>query len=138
MAWTAWPPGPSSWCWPDTWSSPSGRPATPASSHRPPWPATASGPSPRWTWPSWRRWVWARPVLRGLPGSRGDGVNGAFAGERAVVVGFGVSGRAAAEVLAAEGATVRVTEARSLDEVAGSPEGAAALREAREAGVEVV
>lgn len=41
----------------------------------------------------------------------------AFAGERAVVIGFGTSGRAAAKVLAAEGAEVRVTEARSLDEL---------------------
>src|SRR5439155_19706119 len=42
------------------------------------------------------------------------------------------------EVLAAEGATVRVTEARSLEEVAGSPEAEAALREARKSGVEIV
>jgi UDP-N-acetylmuramoylalanine--D-glutamate ligase len=39
-------------------------------------------------------------------------VSGAFAGERAVVVGLGVSGSAAARVLADEGADVRVSEAR--------------------------
>ncbi|HYV01821.1 MAG TPA: UDP-N-acetylmuramoyl-L-alanine--D-glutamate ligase [Actinomycetota bacterium] len=44
-------------------------------------------------------------------------MTGAFAGERAVVVGFGASGRAAANVLAAEGAEVWVTEARTLDEL---------------------
>jgi UDP-N-acetylmuramoylalanine--D-glutamate ligase len=48
-------------------------------------------------------------------------VTGAFAGERAVVVGFGRSGRAAAQVLVAEGADVRVTEARSLADVDGTP-----------------
>jgi UDP-N-acetylmuramoylalanine--D-glutamate ligase len=48
-------------------------------------------------------------------------VTGAFAGERAVVVGFGLSGRAAAQVLAAEGADVRVTEARGLADVEGTP-----------------
>ena len=37
----------------------------------------------------------------------------AFAGERAVVIGLGVAGRAAARVLAEEGADVRVSEARS-------------------------
>ncbi len=40
-----------------------------------------------------------------------------FAQERAVVVGIGVSGAAAAEVLAAEGAQVRVTEARPASEL---------------------
>ncbi|MEX0742859.1 MAG: UDP-N-acetylmuramoyl-L-alanine--D-glutamate ligase, partial [Actinomycetota bacterium] len=39
-------------------------------------------------------------------------MSGAFAGERAVVVGLGVAGRAAARVLAEEGADVRVSEAR--------------------------
>ena len=42
-------------------------------------------------------------------------MSGAFAGERAVIVGLGVSGRAAVEVLLAEGAEVRVTEERTLD-----------------------
>jgi UDP-N-acetylmuramoylalanine--D-glutamate ligase len=40
-----------------------------------------------------------------------------FGQERAVVVGLGASGAAAAEVLAAEGAQVRVTEARPASEV---------------------
>ncbi|HEX9122561.1 MAG TPA: UDP-N-acetylmuramoyl-L-alanine--D-glutamate ligase [Actinomycetota bacterium] len=39
--------------------------------------------------------------------------SGTFAGERVVVVGLGVAGRAAARALAEEGASVRVTEARS-------------------------
>ena len=39
-------------------------------------------------------------------------MSGAFAGERAVVVGLGVAGTAAARVLAEEGADVRVSEAR--------------------------
>ncbi len=39
-------------------------------------------------------------------------MSGAFAGERAVVVGFGVAGQAAARVLLEEGATVVVSEAR--------------------------
>ncbi|MGH2636541.1 MAG: UDP-N-acetylmuramoyl-L-alanine--D-glutamate ligase, partial [Actinomycetota bacterium] len=39
-------------------------------------------------------------------------MTGAFSGERAVVVGLGVAGSAAARVLAEEGADVRVTEAR--------------------------
>jgi UDP-N-acetylmuramoylalanine--D-glutamate ligase len=39
-------------------------------------------------------------------------VSGAFAGERTVVIGLGVAGRAAARVLAEEGADVRVSEAR--------------------------
>jgi UDP-N-acetylmuramoylalanine--D-glutamate ligase len=38
---------------------------------------------------------------------------GAFEGERAVVIGLGIAGAAAARVLVAEGATVRVSEARS-------------------------
>ncbi len=44
----------------------------------------------------------------------------AFAGERVLVVGLGVAGRAAARVLADEGAIVRVTEERP--EVAGADE----------------
>jgi UDP-N-acetylmuramoylalanine--D-glutamate ligase len=42
----------------------------------------------------------------------------AFEGLHAVVVGFGVSGRAAAKALAEEGAVVRVSEARGPDELA--------------------
>jgi UDP-N-acetylmuramoylalanine--D-glutamate ligase len=42
-------------------------------------------------------------------------LSGAFAGERAVVVGLGVAGVAAAEVLAEEGASVLVTEARAVE-----------------------
>jgi UDP-N-acetylmuramoylalanine--D-glutamate ligase len=45
---------------------------------------------------------------------------GRFDGERAVVVGFGTSGRAAAEVLAGEGAEVLVTDARPRGEL-GDP-----------------
>jgi UDP-N-acetylmuramoylalanine--D-glutamate ligase len=41
-------------------------------------------------------------------------LSGAFAGERAVVVGLGVAGVAAAEVLVEEGASVLVTEAREI------------------------
>ncbi|MGZ8629651.1 MAG: UDP-N-acetylmuramoyl-L-alanine--D-glutamate ligase [Actinomycetota bacterium] len=44
-------------------------------------------------------------------------MSGRFVGERAVVVGAGVAGAAAARVLAAEGATVRVTEARPETEI---------------------
>jgi UDP-N-acetylmuramoylalanine--D-glutamate ligase len=44
-------------------------------------------------------------------------MTGAFAGERAVVIGLGISGRAAASVLSQEGAEVRVTEARTLEEL---------------------
>ena len=44
-------------------------------------------------------------------------MTGAFTGMRAVVVGFGVSGRAAATVLAAEGASVLVSETRSLEDL---------------------
>ena len=44
-----------------------------------------------------------------------------FSGERAVVVGLGVSGAAAAEVLAAEGAQVRVSEQRPLDRIPVPP-----------------
>jgi UDP-N-acetylmuramoylalanine--D-glutamate ligase len=42
-------------------------------------------------------------------------MTGAFHGTRAVVVGLGVSGRAAAQVLLDEGAEVLVTEARSME-----------------------
>jgi UDP-N-acetylmuramoylalanine--D-glutamate ligase len=41
-----------------------------------------------------------------------------FAGERALVIGFGVSGKAAASVLLAEGATVRASEARTREDLA--------------------
>jgi UDP-N-acetylmuramoylalanine--D-glutamate ligase len=44
-------------------------------------------------------------------------MTGAFAGLKTVVVGFGVSGRAAASVLADEGASVLVTETRSMEEL---------------------
>ncbi|HSL68308.1 MAG TPA: UDP-N-acetylmuramoyl-L-alanine--D-glutamate ligase, partial [Actinomycetota bacterium] len=64
-------------------------------------------------------------------GHRRRGVDGtnAFAGDRVLVVGLGVAGRAAARVLAEEGAEVRVTEERA--EAAGE-------REIRELGVEVL
>ncbi len=52
---------------------------------------------------------------------RGSGA-GAFARERAVVIGLGASGAAAARVLAAEGASVRVTEARDEAALVGLPE----------------
>jgi UDP-N-acetylmuramoylalanine--D-glutamate ligase len=52
--------------------------------------------------------------------ARSRPMTGSFAGERAVVIGFGVSGRAAASVLVDEGAEVRVSEARSLDELEAS------------------
>ena len=41
----------------------------------------------------------------------------AFEGERAVVIGLGVSGRAAARVLTDEGAEVRVSEVRPAGEL---------------------
>jgi UDP-N-acetylmuramoylalanine--D-glutamate ligase len=44
-------------------------------------------------------------------------MSGAFEGERAVVIGFGVSGRAAAHVLHEEGAEVFVSEARAPAEL---------------------
>ena len=47
-------------------------------------------------------------------------MSGRFAGERVVVVGAGVAGTAAAEVLAEEGAQVRVTEVRPEAEVASA------------------
>ncbi|MEX2203300.1 MAG: UDP-N-acetylmuramoyl-L-alanine--D-glutamate ligase [Actinomycetota bacterium] len=56
-------------------------------------------------------------------------MSGAFAGERAVVVGLGVAGLAAARVLAEEGADVRVSEARPD---VGEPV------ELRELGIEVL
>lgn len=65
-------------------------------------------------------------------------MSGAFQGERAVVVGFGVSGRAAVEALVAEGATVRVSEARPVDDLEAGPEGATAIEAARAAGVELM
>ena len=40
-------------------------------------------------------------------------MNADLRGQLVVVVGYGVSGRASAEVLLAEGAQVRVTEARA-------------------------
>lgn len=58
-------------------------------------------------------------------------MSGRFEGERAVVVGAGVAGSSAARVLAAEGASVRVTEARPASELST----AAALRAA---GVEML
>jgi UDP-N-acetylmuramoylalanine--D-glutamate ligase len=66
-----------------------------------------------------------------LDGGRRGVANGtnAFAGERVLVVGLGVAGRAAARVLAEEGAQVRVTEERA--EAVGA-------REIRELGVEVL
>jgi UDP-N-acetylmuramoylalanine--D-glutamate ligase len=66
-----------------------------------------------------------------LDGGRRVVANGtnAFAGERVLVVGLGVAGRAAARVLAEEGAQVRVTEERA--EAVGA-------REIRELGVEVL
>ncbi|HEY7477716.1 MAG TPA: UDP-N-acetylmuramoyl-L-alanine--D-glutamate ligase [Actinomycetota bacterium] len=45
-------------------------------------------------------------------------MSGAFAGERAVVIGAGVAGVAAAEALLAEGAQVRVTDIRPASELA--------------------
>jgi UDP-N-acetylmuramoylalanine--D-glutamate ligase len=48
-------------------------------------------------------------------------VSGTFAGERAVVLGAGVAGCSAAEVLAAEGATVRVSEARPRSALGRTP-----------------
>jgi UDP-N-acetylmuramoylalanine--D-glutamate ligase len=56
-------------------------------------------------------------------------MSGAFVGERAVVIGLGVAGRAAARVLAEEGADVRVSEARPD---AGEPV------DLRELGIEVL
>jgi len=58
-------------------------------------------------------------------------VSGRFAGERVVVVGAGVAGASAARVLAAEGASVRVSEARPVSKLST----VAALREA---GVEML
>ena len=46
---------------------------------------------------------------------------GAFVGQRAVVVGFGASGRAAARVLRAEGADVIVSERRTSEELSLDP-----------------
>lgn len=55
----------------------------------------------------------------------------AFAGERAVVVGLGASGRAAARILTEEGASVRVTEERPSASLEG-------VEELRALGVEVL
>ncbi len=55
-------------------------------------------------------------------------MSGAFAGERAVVIGLGIAGTAAARVLAEEGADVRVTETRT---------GVDLPQELRDAGVEL-
>ena len=49
---------------------------------------------------------------------------GLFEGERALVVGFGASGRAAARVLREEGAAVVVSEARTMAQVSADPEAA--------------
>jgi UDP-N-acetylmuramoylalanine--D-glutamate ligase len=54
--------------------------------------------------------------------ARRPSAGGAFAGERAVVVGFGASGRAAARVLRDEGAMVLVTEAKPLAGMAADAE----------------
>jgi UDP-N-acetylmuramoylalanine--D-glutamate ligase len=48
-------------------------------------------------------------------------VSGRFEGERAVVVGAGVAGASAARALRGEGATVTITEARPVSEVASAP-----------------
>lgn len=70
--------------------------------------------------------------MTGGPGSTaGPRATGRFEGERVVVVGAGVAGSSAARVLAAEGATVRVTEARPGSELST----VAALRDA---GVEML
>jgi UDP-N-acetylmuramoylalanine--D-glutamate ligase len=50
-------------------------------------------------------------------------VSGVFDGERAVVIGFGISGRAAVRALAEEGAEVWVSEARSRAELSAAAEG---------------
>jgi UDP-N-acetylmuramoylalanine--D-glutamate ligase len=64
-------------------------------------------------------------------------MTGAFDGKRAVVAGYGVSGRAAADVLAAEGASVTVTEARPLDRLEDSPDGVSAKDAARASGIDL-
>jgi UDP-N-acetylmuramoylalanine--D-glutamate ligase len=64
-------------------------------------------------------------------------VTGTFEGERAVVVGYGVSGRAAADVLVAEGASVTVTEARPLEQLEASPDGVTAKDAARASGIDL-
>src|SRR5439155_11628745 len=59
---------------------------------------------------------------RGLPGAGGDRMSGdRMTGRRAVVVGYGASGRASAEALLAEGADVWVSESRAVDEVDPEP-----------------
>jgi UDP-N-acetylmuramoylalanine--D-glutamate ligase len=62
-------------------------------------------------------------------------MSGRFTGEVVVVAGVGVSGRAAADVLLAEGARVRVSESRPLASVTAEPEVAAWIERA---GVDVV
>jgi UDP-N-acetylmuramoylalanine--D-glutamate ligase len=49
-------------------------------------------------------------------------MTGRFEGERALVIGAGVAGTAAAQVLTAEGATVRLSESRPEPEVASAPQ----------------
>ena len=61
---------------------------------------------------------------------------GTFAGERALIVGYGKSGRAAAEVLLAEGAHVRASEARTLEELAAEATGDAGLHGRGEEGTD--
>jgi UDP-N-acetylmuramoylalanine--D-glutamate ligase len=55
-------------------------------------------------------------------------VTGAFAGERAVVVGYGVSGRAAVRVLLDEGADVWVSESRPMAQLDPGPDDAPPIR----------
>jgi UDP-N-acetylmuramoylalanine--D-glutamate ligase len=55
---------------------------------------------------------------------------GAFARHRAVVIGFGASGRAAARVLREEGAEVLVSEARTREQVAVEAEAGAGIADA--------
>jgi UDP-N-acetylmuramoylalanine--D-glutamate ligase len=57
----------------------------------------------------------ARPRRAAKRSSSADA--GRFAGEVVAVIGYGASGRAAAAALAAEGARVRVTEARAADQL---------------------
>ncbi len=66
--------------------------------------------------------------------SRSPSVAGRFVGERAVVIGAGVAGVAAAEALLAEGAQVRVTDLRPESELADVPRLASAGAEVRVGG----
>jgi UDP-N-acetylmuramoylalanine--D-glutamate ligase len=61
-------------------------------------------------------------------------VRGAFDGVRAVVIGFGASGRAAADVLAAEGAEVWVSEARPIEDIRASKDTAVTAPDIRAGG----